>query len=77
MKKLLLIAILSLVGCSTDEIESGEQRDCNCGIVIYKAYRPDGSVILRIKNDCDNQVTELEFPQNVSYNLNDTYCYGM
>jgi hypothetical protein len=78
MKTLLLIAILTLVGCSTEQQEeSGEILNCDCGTVIYKAYLPNGGVILRLKNDCDNNIVELEFPNNVPYNLNDTYCYGM
>jgi len=76
MKKLLLIAILSLVGCSAEQSEeSGEQLDCNCGTVVYKSYLSNGGVVLRVKNDCSNQTLEIEFPQNVPYNLNDKYCY--
>lgn len=75
MKKLLFIAILTLVGCSTDEIDAGEQLDCNCGVVKQKTYLPNGGVVLKVKNDCDGQLRDYEFPQNVPYNINEKYCY--
>jgi hypothetical protein len=78
MKKLLFIAFLSLVGCSTEqEEETGQISQCDCGTIIYKAYLPDGSIIIRLVNDCNTNVTELQFPENIPYNLNDTYCYGL
>jgi hypothetical protein len=75
MKKLLFIAILTLIGCSAEEIDAGNQLDCNCGTIMQKTYLPDGRVILKVKNDCNGQLKDFEFPQNVPYNINEKYCY--
>jgi hypothetical protein len=75
MKKLLFIAILTLVGCSTDEIDAGEQLDCNCGIVKQKNFLPNGGVVLIVENDCSGELQVFEFPQNVTYDINEKYCY--
>jgi hypothetical protein len=78
MKKLLLFTSLILIGCGEQEkYETGVNNDCKCGTVVYKAISPEGGVILRVKNDCDQQITEIRFTQNVPYNLNQKYCYGI
>jgi hypothetical protein len=75
MKKLLFMAILTLVGCSTEQEAEGEILDCNCGIVKQKNFLPNGSVVLIVENDCSGQLRDFEFPQNVPYNINEKYCY--
>lgn len=75
MKKLLLIAILTLVGCSTDEtVTDRPTDDCNCGMVRQITYLPNGSVILKIKMNCNNELVEIE-TFGTDLTINDQYCF--
>ena len=74
MKKLLLIAILTLVGCSADETEPQPQpNNCNCGVVRQITYLPNGMIVLKIKKNCTDELIEVE--TNQSYQINDQYCF--
>lgn len=74
MKKLLFIAILTLVGCSTDEPESERPTaNCDCGIIRQTTYLPNGLIVLKIKKNCTDELIEVE--TNQPHQINEQYCF--
>ncbi len=75
--KLLLIALAFGLMSSTCEPEEmpQEEVDCNCGIIIEKVFFgfPNNFTILKVKNNCTNEVQQIELDGNIG-NVNEQYC---
>jgi hypothetical protein len=75
--KLLLIALafgLMSATCEPEEMPQ-ETTDCNCGVIIEKAFFgfPNNFTILKVKNNCTNEVQQIELDGNIG-NVNEQYC---
>lgn len=75
MKKLILLASFAFIGCTASEDKQVE-LDCNCGIVINKAYFHTVGVSftkLTIENNCTGEVKTIDVQGNISA-VGEQYC---